>query len=282
MFIIDARGYLVGFSFWEADPLYTPVVGLYVDNAIVAHAVCELPPQSTSLEGPHGRYWFRLDATVEQLERIELGDPAVKLLRMEDAAPIRLQRSRGTPSTRSIHRVEDFLTNAERPTARLDGFPKYLTAPLTHQLDVLFIDILGRRPDPGAKDEYLPRLRQGEKILDIRKVLMGSREFDERRLTISDRTGSLMTSSLWTLLAQTKPLGERRPLVRQLVLSDYATLADHDFVIAVHRDCHGDDPTEPTVVTLADIAATHGRREVVNLLRRDAATGGRFFDLSDA
>jgi hypothetical protein len=282
MFVIDAKGYLVGFSFWEADPIYTPVVGLYVDNAIVAHAACELPPQSTALDGPHGRYWFRLNATIEQMERIELGDPAVKLLRIEDATPIRFQRSRGALIAQPIHRVEDFLTNAEHPTAQLDGFPKYLTAPLAHQLDVLFIDILGRRPDPGAKAEYLPRLRQGETILGIRNILMSSKEFHERRLTISDRIGSLITSSLWTLFARNEPLGERRPSVNQMTIADYAALSDADFVIAAHRDCHGDDPTEPTVVDLSGIAATRGRREVIDRLRRDAATGGRYFDLSDA
>lgn len=282
MFAIDARGDLVGFSFWEADPLYTPVVGLYVDNALIAHAPCELPPQSVTLDGPHGRYWFRLNVTIEQLERIELGDPAVKLLRMEDATPIRLKRPRGAIITQPIHRVEDFLTNAEHPTARLDGFPKYLTAPLTHQLDILFLDILGRLPDPAARAEYLPRLRQGQTSLEIRKILMGSEEFQRRRLTISDRVGSFITSSLWTLFAQSEALGERRPSVRQIVMSDYTALSDSDFVIAAHRDCHGDDPTEPTVEDLAGIAGSRGRREVIDMLRRDAATGRRFFDLLDA
>lgn len=282
MFFIDYRGYIVGFSFWEADPLYTPVIGLYVDNVFVAHAICELPPQSTLLEGPHGRYWFRLDATVEQLERIENGDPAVKLLRMEDAAPIRLRRLQGKSITQSIHRVEDFLTNSERTQAQFDGFPKFLHAPLAHQIDVLFIDILGRSPDPGAKDEYLTRLRQGEEVLSIRKILMNSDEFRSRRLNISDRIGSLITSGMWKVFAKSEPLGKIRPYVRQLALSDYADLLDRDFVFSAHRDCHGDDPSESTVINLIKIVSNNGRREVINLLRRDAAIGGRFFDLSDA
>lgn len=283
MFVVDRNRELVGYSAWTWDSLYAPVVGCYHHGRLIAHAVCDQEWQDIGLDGPKQRWWFRMRVASDVRQALEDRDPAVRLLRMEDGEPVAFAGPPGRDaSSRRAWRIEEFLSFTSRRDARLDGFTAFLSAPLLHQLDILFLDILNRLPDPEARAHYGERMESGESVFRLRGFLLDSEEFTNRRITVSDRVGSLITSSMWHDLAAAEALGTRRSPLRQLRMTDYAALSDEEFATRIHLDCHGDEPSDIARDNFAALAASEGRLLVASLLVRDAAHGGRFYDLVDS
>lgn len=281
MYGIEAKGRMIGVCEWEFDPLYTPMAGLYVDNRLECLATADLPKQDADLPGPEHRFWFSLPLSSQHHERLLAGDPAVQVLRTEDAAPIEFRTGRGLVRPNTPHRVEHLLTQVARSTGSLSGFPKFISSPYSHQVQICFLDLLERLPDPSALETYIGHLRAGKNIFDLRKILIASEEFRARTLSISERLGALVVSPFWSHLATFEPWGEARPHVRQLSSSAYNGMSDLDFVVAAHRDCHGDEPTREAASNMELVARNDSRLEVLYRLRSDAASGGRFIDLVD-
>jgi len=276
MFIIDTNGDLVGYSVWEPDLLYAPLVGCYSDGRLVAVTASNLPPEDVQLAGPKRRCWFRLPVTEQVRDRLLDGDPAVKVLRTEDAAPIDMAHGR-TP--RPLRRVEDFVTSASRRANDLTGFAAFLGAPFAHQLDILFLDFLGRLPDPGARQHYMSQIKGGMSPLTLRNELLASLEFHNRQLTVSDRVGSLVTSPIWWQLAEAEPLDELRAQIPQLSIAELDGLSDRDFASRLLAACSRDEASDGELDEFEALCREQGRNAAAADLVRHAAGDGIFVSL---
>lgn len=280
MFIFDRSREIVGYSFWPYDSIYTPVVGCFRDGRMVAVSPCNLMPQSGPLPGPRHAWWFRMRVDPETRFRLESGDPSVKLLRLEDGAhvpPAFAVEADANP----LRRVEELVshTPATQPVA-LTGFASFAAAPVTHQLEVAYLDVLGRRTDPGAYDAYLPRMETGFTILQLRDELMLSDEFRNRHVAVSDRVGALITSPMWSELAASEPLGEWRRPLRRIRVSDYDGLDDDAFVRRLQSDCHGQEPHPSDMPWLLEVTRSEGREWLASVMVRDSAQGGTYSDFA--
>ena len=280
MYAFERNGGLVGYSEWTWDSIYFPVVGCFRSGRLVAWATCNLS-EIPGFEGPSRRCWFRMTVDAEVLALLRAGDRSVHLMRLEDGASIAAQQPVTPERVRPVQ-IADILASAKTVSASgLSGFAAYLTAPIAHQIHVLFLDILNRPPDPEAAQAYGRSLERGAYIFDLRAELMRSAEFMDRGVSVSDRIGSLITSAIWNDLRQCEPLGEDRRRLQQLRLSDYAGMSSLDFVKRLHVHCHGDEPDEGAAARLARDSEHHGRAHVTHLLMRDAANGGNFLELVD-
>ena len=235
------EGGVVGYSVWPHDAVYRPLVGLFDGMDLVAHAACDLQRPGKSrlpsrllvgiarrlgvaqrllvpvpLEGPSQDYWFNFDPGSALCDRLRRGDSALRLGRLEDGVGLANARARETApaAARTVEQLLQ-LPDSALPSG-LDGFPFLLEAPYEHQLDVLYLDILGRAPDDNAYRDYLPQLESGAwSLVDLRRILLSSQEFHSRRLTSNDRIGVFMTSRLWVSLSQAQAPGDpRRPAPR--------------------------------------------------------------------
>ena len=202
---------IVGYSIWEADPFYTPVVGCFVDGMLESAATCGLSriqiagdvstlrwrsrvkrllkrlvgrPVSQpnimrlSVPEPDAPAWFRMRLRSEVLQRIKGGDPAVRLERLEDSRTMQMWCD-GNPVTTSMDGPQVVEALLEEPWVEggltLDGFPAFLTAPAQFQLEVVFVEYLRRLPEVGARDTYLPALQNGQaSVLDLRAESAGA------------------------------------------------------------------------------------------------------------
>lgn len=276
MFTIDLSGDLVGYSVWEADPYYSPLVGCYCDGRLEYIAACDRPPERVALDGPAQRYWFRMPVSNRARDLLKAGDPRARVLRCEDALPLAMEGAEPQP----VRHVDDFLTMASRSTMALTGFPAFLAAPAVHQLDILFLDFLGRLPDPAAREHYLDKLNSGWTPLGLRTELLQSEEFRLRRAKVSRRLGALVTSPIWWLLADAEPLGESRRPLRQYRLDDYAHTSDEAFVATFRDLCPSpyNDDAEPQ--ELERLCREQGREALAGTLIREAAVEGRLVMLA--
>ena len=177
-------------------------------------------------------------------------------------------------------RVEDLLSHSsELSNVRLDGFAAFLAAPTVHRVATLFLDYLGRLPDEAAMVTYVDHLNRSHWFFTIRSSLTQSQEFLERKIKITDRVGSLITSTFWNKLRTYEPLGERRRDIPRIELASYSGLSDLEFAKVLHEDVHGDSSDEGAAIRLGEYAGVHGRRAVASLLLRDAVAGQRFLEL---
>ena len=279
MYIFDRSREIVGYSVWPWDSIYTPVVGCFRDGRLVQTSACDLLPQQ-GMGGPRHAWWFRMRVDPDTRFRLESGDPSVRLMRLEDGAAVPAAFAVET-EPHPLRRVEELVAHvAAVDVLPLVGFTGFVAAPVTHQLAVLYLDVLGRRVDEGGIASYLPRMELGMTIFQVRDEMMRSEEFRNREITVSSRVGSLVTSPIWNELRKAEPLGEwRRPLSKVRV-SAYRDLDDDAFVRALHRDTHGHEADEAAVEWLLEGALDHGRDWIASVLVRDAAQGGVYTDFA--
>ncbi len=233
-------GEFVGYSVWPHDPLYRPVVGLFLHGRLAAHALCELErpvltaslsrslparvlrrlrlsrPRSTDvpLAGPARRCWFLIRPDATLLQRLLRRDPAVTVARLEDGERLAdadpEARPTPPPQTWTVERLLELADAA--PARGLDGFPALIAAEPRRQLDALYMDLLGRAPDPEAHRNYLPELESGAwSVFDLQRTLLGSDEFGRRSIGLQDRVGAMITSELWTRLAEAEDVAPPLP-----------------------------------------------------------------------
>ena len=281
MFVTDRSREVVGFSRWPWDSLYEPLVGCFHDGRLVARAICDQGYQPVGLDGPLERWWFRMAVPPEVYLLLEQGHPSVVILRLEDAEPVRPARPIPYERTRAVRVEEFFSATSSQRHGGLTGFTIFLKAPLNHQLDVLYLDVLGRGVDPPARSALSERFDKGESVLSIRRELFMSGELMERDVRPSTRVGSLITSSLWDLLQAGGPLGARPRVLPRLALSDYADMTTAEFVTRVFGLCMARTPEPPTRQRLIELVEEHGRPFVTSIILRDAASTGAFFELTD-
>lgn len=274
MFTIDLNGDLVGYSIWDADPYYSPLVGCYSDGRLEHVAACDRLPERVGLDGPTQRCWFRMAVSSHARELLTAGDPRVRVLRCEDAMPLTMAGATPQP----VRHVDDFLTIASRSRTHLTGFPAFLAAPAIHQLDILFLDYLDRLPDPAAREHYLDKLNSGWTCLSLRSELLQSEEFRLRRMMVSRRLGALVTSPIWSLLDKAEALGETGVALREYRLSNDEQGSDDVFVASL-RDLFCDTCKIDTE-ELQTYCREHGREALATMLIREAAVQGRFVVLA--
>lgn len=280
MYAFDRQGRLVGYARWPWDVLYFPQVGCFRSGRLQAVAECNLTPV-LGLPGPAERCWFAMALDPDIKTLLEAGDPSVQIMRLEDGAVIAPMLPPEQDRSRTM-RVEDLLTRSSNPAAYdLSGFVSFLTIPIAHKVAIVFLDMLGRMPDPEAHHSYGRQMAGGMSLFVLRRLLVESAEFRERTITSSERPGSLMTSALWKDFRTREVLAQRRQPLRQLKLAAYADASDEDFVSKLHVDIHGDLPAADAIASLASLAASQGRGHVAGLLVRDAALSGYFLELID-
>ncbi len=303
---------LIGYSLWPWDSLYRPVVGLFVGGRLSGHAVCDLTrpvfmpvvavtlqarairklrgvritPQPIALEGPDAPCWFRMIVAPEIVGRLRQGDPTVRLARLEDGEAVvwaerRVEAPGATPPSGPLT-VEALLAlkSAEPPRTPLDGFPAFAETPFTHQLDITFVELLRRLPDPPAREGYLPQLQSGAiTLFDLRRMVMESEEFRARRIGLQDRVGALYTSTLWHDLANWPTLAARarRPVV--FCIDGLQDRSDTAFVDAAYKVFLDREPDEAGRAHYLHVAATSGRRAVAVELGRWARLRGETVDV---
>ena len=281
MFVIDRNREVVGFSRWPWGSLYEPFVGCFHNGRLVSRAIANQAYQLVGLDGPLERWWFRMALEPEVRLLLEQGDPSVVILRLEDAEVIPPARPTPYERIRPL-RFEEFLsyTSSHRHDD-LTGFGTFLEAPLSHQLDVLYLDLFGRDVDPPARLALSERLNEGESILSIRSQLFLSEELMLRGVRPSTRVGSLTTSALWKVLRAVDPLGERWSRLPSIRLSEYEDQSTFDFVRRFFQLCMARTAEPETHRRLVELADEHGRAFMASITVRDAATTGAFFDLQD-
>jgi hypothetical protein len=278
MFILDERRDVVGYSSWPWDSVYTPVVGCFEDGRLVETATCDLLPQP-GLDGPEHAWWFRMHLDPALTAKIERGDTSVRIMRLEDG--ILLQPAFPVAAAdQAVLRVEELVARASTVGAvALTGFTAFLRTPLSHQLSILYLDVLGRQIDPGGHATYLARLEAGMSILQLRAQVLRDGEFRGRHITMTNRLGSLLTSPIWTEIVDAEPVGAERPVLPEIRLSRYRDLDDQAFLRALHRDCFARDVDEGTATWFAD-SIGKGREWVASVLVRDAARANIFTDFA--
>ncbi len=232
-FLVLPHGDVVGYSVWPFDPLYRPVVGLFDDMKLVGHAICHLKRPGrpripgrlllrvarrlgllerllvpVPLEGPSDDYWFSMSPGPTLSARLRRGDPTLRLARLEDGAELTLAGRKITVSA-GPRTVEQLLQLPDgTASTSLDGFPWLLQAPYEHQLEVVYLDVLGRAPDENAYRDYQPELESRTwSAADLRRTLLASEEFRLRPLTSNDRVGAFTTSRLWKSLSEARVPG---------------------------------------------------------------------------
>ena len=223
----------MGYSVWPHDPYYRPVVGLFDNMRLVGHGLCNLKRPGTPripsrlllrlgtrlgmaerllvpvpMEGPVQECWFSFDPGPELCDRLRREDPALQLARLADGEALTPAGREGRAPSRA-RTVEQILQLPDRmPSVKLDGFPDLLQAPYEHQLEVIYLDLLGRTPDENAYRDYQPQLESGAwSLTELQKTLLDSQEFRSRPLTSNDRVGAFMTSHLWAPLSQARVPG---------------------------------------------------------------------------
>ena len=278
MYKIDRSGQVVGYSLWPWEPIYSGLVGCLQRGRLVAFAECSSLPQP-DFAGPPQRCWFRMDVDDDVRSGLEIQNPAYKIVRLEDGRPLEAAFELEAAPRRL--RVEDFLSRTPSSQVRLDGFTAFLSSPAGHQVEILFLDFLGRPPDEEAKQGYQRAVLRGMSVFDVRAELLRSEEFQRRRITATDRVGALVTSPLWNTLRKSQPLNELRRTLRTVDLATYRLMSDDEFAHRVHLDCHGDDPSAGSRAELVKNVQTNGRFYVASLLARDASHGGNFVELLD-
>lgn len=279
MFVIDRTGEIVGYSRWPWDSLYAPAVGCFNRGRLVEVTIADLPWQEVGLHGPLERWWFRMRLDPDLVRALEEGEPEIRLMRLEDAKEIGYTVDNADDSDRLL-RVEALLsaTSNDRNES-LTGFTDFLEAPQDHQIEVIYRDILGRKPDEPGMQSFRRGLASGQSILDRRRDALLSSEFRGRDVRASDRVGSMLTSPLWTLLAGNEPLGEKRRSLRTVRLSDYDEVSDLEFVSRFHELVQQRPAGGASEVRLEELAVEHGRPSVASIVLRDAASAGLFWRL---
>ena len=281
MFVIDRNRDLVGFSAWPWDKLYEPLVGCFQDGRLVARGVCDRDFQVVGIQGPLESCWFRMSAPPEVRLLLEQGDPSIVMVRLEDGALIPPARPTTFDRKRAARVEEFFGATSSNASIGLTGFASFLKAPLHHQVEVLYLDILGRKVDPPARAALMERLGDGESFLSIRRDLFLCDELMERGVRPSSKLGSLITSGIWNLLREGEPLGARWRTLPQVELSTYAHLSTEEFVRRLFDRCMMRSLDPKTHDRLTELADENGRTLVASIIVRDAASTGAFFDLTD-
>ena len=298
---------VIGFSQWPWDQAYTPTVGLFAGGRLVAHALCDgmrpeympevsrallarvrrkltgvrVRPVPIDLAGPDTPCWFRLTPAADLLDRIRNSDRTVYLARLEDGVRLHTPGETATPRPVDGRRtVEDILDRDPDIDQPRDGFPYFAQTPRTHQLDIAFIDLLRRLPDPDARASYLPQLEHGQITLtDLRRMVMASEEFQKRRIGPNDRIGATMTSPLWREIVQWESPGTDRRSAQIFDLAAHTEEKDEAFIETVYRIFlrRGSDPDGRA--HYLHMLNTQGRRDVVDELARWSASNGRHFEI---
>jgi len=278
MFIVDENREIVGYSAWPWDSVYTPMVGCFRDGQLVATAACDLLPQP-GLDGPEHAWWFRIRVDRETTARLEQGDMAVRIMRLEDGVLLQPAFAVKPRGQRAL-RVEELVAlGASADTTPLTGFTAFLKAPVAHQLGALYLDVLGRGIDPSGLAHYRTRLATGTSILQVRADLIRGGEFQGRSITVSSRIGSLITAPIWSELLEREPIGETQTPMPEIRLSRYRDLDDAAFIRALHRDCFGKEVDDGTAAWLTD-GIGKGREWVASVLVRDAARANLLTDFA--
>ena len=302
---------LIGYSQWPWDEVYRPVVGLFVGGRLSAHAVCELArpvfmpvvsrtlaarglrklrriritPQPIPLEGPDTPCWFRLTVSAEIVARLKADDPTIRLARLEDGEPVAWADRRSAPAAdrpAGPMTVEALLQlkSAEPPRAPLDGYRAFAEVPFSHQLDITFVELLRRLPDPPARDGYLPQLQSGAiSLFDLRRMVMESEEFRARRIGLQDRVGALYTSTLWHDLARWPTLDARAHRPASFAIEPLRDRSDAEFVDIAYKVFLDREADEAGRAHYLHVAATEGRRAVAVELGRWARLRGEAVDV---
>lgn len=286
MFTITPGGELVGYSEWPWDRLYTPVVGCFQAGRLQTYALCNQEPQPASLRGPPLRYWFRMRLAADLLRRLLEQDADVRLIRLEDGMPVNRapQGDSGEPDGSRLVRVEELLSGGEaRRPATLDGFPILLTAPIPQQVDCVYLDILGRPVDLGGYANYGGRVESGDmSLLDLRDMLLESEEFANRRIGVSERVGSLMTSHMWRELSRLESPGQRFRALTPFRICDYDDVDAGTFVSACYTLLLGRVADPTGLAHYSYMSEQEGRLAVAIELSREAAHRGVFLNVVDS
>ncbi len=305
-FTSGPEGELIGYSVWPWDDLYRPVVGLFVSGRMISHAFCELlrprfmpevsrtllargrrkltgvriTPQPIALDGPELAIWFRMVAAPEIVARIGARDPTVRLARLEDGEPVAWTHAQApaagaTPGGPMTVEALLELKSAAPPPAPLNGFPLFSNIPFSHQLDITFVELLRRLPDPAARAGYLPELQSGAvSLFDLRRMIMESEEFRARRIGVQDRIGTLYTSPVWRELAHWPTIEQATRPTTRFALHAHTGLTDEAFIAMAYKAFLDRTPDEGGMRHYLELTRTSGRREVAVELARWATLRG--------
>lgn len=273
MYTVDPSGDLVGYSAWPWDPVYAPVVGCFVEGRLKHVAPCDLQPQEAGIEGPEGRCWFRMPVEGGLARMIEADRGSVALMRLEDGEPVRF-RQEGAPEPKS-RSVEEIALLGRGPARPQDGFASFLTLPVAYQLEVVFLDLLRRWPDPQARVAYLEALSDGRlTVLQVRNQLMQSSEFWAREFGLGQRVGGLLTAGVWKSLTQQGLLVESYRPLKPFRVASHAELPTPDYVSLLYRTFLGREADPAGLKHYSYVADAQGRAAVALELSREAAHRG--------
>ncbi|WP_174300816.1 hypothetical protein [Caulobacter sp. S45] len=278
MYIVTRDGSVVGFSQWPWDQLYTPVMACFVNGRFHTHTACDLAPQTVGLRGPATRCWFRLRLESDLVQRLEDGDPLVRLARLEDGAPVEMADQRR--GSLSHGRVEELVSIGFGGRAKLDGFAAFLSAPPSFKADTFYLDLLSRIPEPSGREDLVNDLNGGMTVFEVRDRFLRSEEFRKRGVGMSDGIGSLITSPLWTDLVRYETPGEQIRPIRSFRVNEHGDLAVDDYVALACGLMLERKPDVAEAVRYKAMAGAEGRLAVAREISREAACNGAFFQVA--
>ena len=279
MYIVTRDGSVVGFSQWPWDHLYTPVMACFVNGRFHTHTACDLPPQTVGLRGPATRCWFRLKLERDLVQRLEDGDPLVRLARLEDGAPVERADQSRTPVSHG--RVEELVSIGFGGRAKLDGFAAFLAAPPSFKADTFYLDYLKRMPEPSGRSDLVTDLNSGMSVFDIRDRFLSSHEFRQRGVGMSDGVGSVITSPLWTDLIRYDTPGEQIRPIRTFRVDEHGDLSPQDYVALVCGLMLERKPDPAEAIRYEAMTGPGGRLAVAREISREAACKGAFFQIAN-
>jgi hypothetical protein len=197
--------WLTGAISWPHDPFFRPTVGIFQAQNLILTA----PTFREPIE--------RFDGTTEWVcafkvrSPIQAGEPRKPRLTITCletgqilSGQAGFETDFATDGGQQLS-IEDLLAigRQKRPPWSASGFQSFLELSIVDQIQLIYIDFLGREPDQSGLVYYTRGITSGAKtILDVRDEILSSEEFRERGLSPEERVGSWI---VWGGLTQSTP-----------------------------------------------------------------------------
>jgi hypothetical protein len=180
---------------WPHDPFFRPTVGVFVDHNLAATVPTVRAPIALGWGKTEWGCAFDAGPTIAQLEA---SPERLALVCLETAEPL-VGRGDAKAGSSSWFRkrlgVDDLLILARQRRRRWDasGFTQFLQLSFVDQLQLLYVDFLGR---DAESDGFVARLEEvlgGKRdILDYRDQILASEEFRGIHRGLDERLGDWM------------------------------------------------------------------------------------------
>ena len=187
-----------GFALHPQRMDYDVLVHVVHQKNILCSVIADLPPPSN--RDRQSNCWFNVDLAKFGLSYLDLNALTFLIGETDELLDVVRVRRKPKPSPSAPLLVEDLmLANVRRTWITGATFLDAAEAGVsdTNIVELLYIDLLGRRADPDGLANYLSHRREGTRSLaDIRRELVESAEYQERRKEVAWAPGAIFSQPI--------------------------------------------------------------------------------------